>query len=772
MSRLKDLIHEVHRRSLWQVLAIYIGTSWVVLQVVDTLTSNYGLPRWFPALALALLLMGLPIVLATAFVQEGVAIAQAPEPTPTIEETAESASAASAESVPARSGKLGRLFTWRNALLGALSAAALWGVVTTGWLLSGGSAPLVVKAEAADFFGPRDRVVVAEFGNETNQSALGLAVREAVITDLDQSSYVNVVDEVGLRAELARMRLPDTVRVDVELAREVARRGGYPAVVAGDVAPLGAGYQLTARIIEAATGNVAVRVRETADDDAGIVAATERLARLVRRHLGESLASIRRSAPLPQVTTASLEALELYARSREYNDRGSVDSAIALLHQAVALDTAFASAYRGLAVYNANLGNLSAAQAASDRAYLYADRLPPKERFLTMAFYHSVRNRMDSAAYYYRFAIETDSNDYVPVNNLGDIYERMGRYEDALQLYRRAYELAPDNQSMQVNLQSAAQELGLDPLADSAAAALRTRFPGNGTTDYMQASRHYYRKEFAEAESISAAVAGSPEPVSQAWGRGFLFSVLALRGRIEEALAQADSVAEPAMGSGTLLPLYASAMGAAYAALAAGRPERARPILETALDAARRQTMPARRYLALGFVATGYALTGDAGVTRSLLTELDSVAAIGDFRPNGSAELVRAIIALQDDQPEEAIEHLGRARAADYGVPLAGERLLLGDAYAAVGRLANAAAQYDTLAQGVRLDFRDLFSDGPIRPLAHERLGALYLALGDTAAAASHLARFVDLWSNADPDLQPRVEAARRTLASLAGEQR
>ena len=30
MSRLKQLIQEVHRRSLWQVLAIYVVVSWVI----------------------------------------------------------------------------------------------------------------------------------------------------------------------------------------------------------------------------------------------------------------------------------------------------------------------------------------------------------------------------------------------------------------------------------------------------------------------------------------------------------------------------------------------------------------------------------------------------------------------------------------------------------------------------------------------------------------------------------------------------------------------
>ncbi len=39
MSGLKRLIQEIHRRSLWQVLLIYIAASWVVLEAADVLVS-------------------------------------------------------------------------------------------------------------------------------------------------------------------------------------------------------------------------------------------------------------------------------------------------------------------------------------------------------------------------------------------------------------------------------------------------------------------------------------------------------------------------------------------------------------------------------------------------------------------------------------------------------------------------------------------------------------------------------------------------------------
>ena len=70
---LKRFIREIHRRSLWQVLGIYLVASWAVLQVVDTLGGALNLPDGFDSFALALLILGLPIVLASAFIAGGAA---------------------------------------------------------------------------------------------------------------------------------------------------------------------------------------------------------------------------------------------------------------------------------------------------------------------------------------------------------------------------------------------------------------------------------------------------------------------------------------------------------------------------------------------------------------------------------------------------------------------------------------------------------------------------------------------------------------------------
>ena len=48
MNAFRRLIHEIHRRSLWQVVSIYLVGSWGALQVADQVTQSAGLPDWVP----------------------------------------------------------------------------------------------------------------------------------------------------------------------------------------------------------------------------------------------------------------------------------------------------------------------------------------------------------------------------------------------------------------------------------------------------------------------------------------------------------------------------------------------------------------------------------------------------------------------------------------------------------------------------------------------------------------------------------------------------
>ncbi len=112
------LTEALRRRSLWQVLLVYLGASYAILEGVD-LFIDHGLPDWFFSVALVLLIVGLPIILTTALVQQA---PRAPGEDDDREDWRR---------------RIRRLFTWRNAFIGVGAAFAVWGVVAAGWLIAG-----------------------------------------------------------------------------------------------------------------------------------------------------------------------------------------------------------------------------------------------------------------------------------------------------------------------------------------------------------------------------------------------------------------------------------------------------------------------------------------------------------------------------------------------------------------------------------------------------------------------------------------------------------
>ncbi len=98
------------------------------------------------------------------------------------------------------------------------------------------------------------------------------------------------------------------------------------------------------------------------------------------------------------------------------------------------------------------------------------------------------------------------------------------------------------------------------------------------------------------------------------------------------------------------------------------------------------------------------------------------------------------------------------------------ERYLRGELLNATGRPAEALGWYPSAG-----DLGDLLGSGSRFDLAYLapsqlRRAEIYERLGDHENALLHYNRFIELWKDADPELQPRVEAARRRLAQLAAE--
>ncbi len=773
---MKKLIREAHRRSLWQVLGIYLAGSWVALQVVAQLAESVGLPEWVEPFAVVLLVIGLPIVLATAFVQEGAAPAPAAAPASGIQ--AGTSDPEAAEPVTVRphatpvgaDGTVRRLFSWRNALLGGALAFVLLGVVTWGFmtLRDRGVGP-VGSLVAKGVLEEKAPLVLTEFASR--EPDLAATATEALRIDLSQSNVVKVVEPAVIARVLDRMEIQLDGPLDEARAREIAIREGWPAVIVGEINEAGGRYVLSARLLDAQDGSELLALRETADDESEIVPAVDELSSRFRERVGESYGSLRASAPLEQVTTASLDALRYYSQALEADNAGDDQRAIALLEEAVERDTAFAMAWRKLGVLLSNR-NVEGARAveAEKRAYAHRDRLTTRERYLTEGTYFmDVEQDHGRAITAYENLLDLDPEDAWALNNLGVMVSAQGDAERALDLYERSYAADPTNVIALGNQSVQLKQLGRSDDARAVLEEALRQTPGNADILNRLASLEAGLGNYGEA----AALYDSLE--SLAAGDGYWVWVAdegrvnldAIRGRISAAEARrrraSEFLVEQGWG-GTYL--WRTEWAGWTRLLGADDPDGAARLLDGALARFPLEKVPDGEAPVLGLASLSAALgrtrAAEELLARARAAEVSFYGSGWDVALRASAE-AHLLAATGDlDGALERLDALERSVCPECGLFWKG--FLLEESGDRAGAIA-AWEAYLERGWGVRA-ILDAFGLGRV----YESLGRMYDEEGDPEQAAGWYAKFVELWEDADPGLQPRVGAARARMTEIYGE--
>lgn len=436
---------------------MYLVGSWVALQVVDLLADNFGLPEWFPAFALALLVIGLPIVLATAMAQGGL---------PSGSDPATGADARS-DAGDARTGAT-TLLTWRNALAGGVAAFALLGVVTVGWWIFGGSTPpppeVVAGADAAAAEDLRSVAVLPFVTRSTLEEDLFFAdgMHDDLLTQLSKIEALTVISRTSVE------RFRDTDMPIPAIGAEL----GVAAVVEGAIQRAGSRVRVNMQLIEAATDRHLWA--ETYDEDLtaeNLFGIQSDLAQKIAASLHATLSPqvVERIAAAP---TNSVEAFEVYSRGRYLYHRSNPMSgdglrqALALFEEAVALDSTYALAWAGVAdAYDYGGGSTFSPEEAQ-RAWPAVERaleLDPNlaEALSRRGFMHLVAGREDDAERDFERAIALSPGSALVVSRYGGFLSRTGRMEEALTNARKAVQIDPLNLGVRAGLEDLLWSAGL-----------------------------------------------------------------------------------------------------------------------------------------------------------------------------------------------------------------------------------------------------------------------------------------------------------------------
>jgi tetratricopeptide (TPR) repeat protein len=470
-------------------------------------------------------------------------------------------------------------------------------------------------------------------------------------------------------------------------------------------------------------------------------------------------------------------ALRRLLEGSRANDVGDVDRAISLLEEAVAEDSGFAMAWRKLGVVLHNTGrDRERRDSALSQAMRLGDRLTERERYLTEGtFYQLVDDDDQAAIAAYRSVLDKYPDDRIAINNLANIYGSLGREEEALELRLRSISLG---HAPAVTYQGTINSLYQLGEADSARQVLEQyaeEYPGQPVMMNFRAAFASASGEYDSAQAILENLRDSQRgnPQWEMLAAFQLASVAGVRGKLTEARRHLRVARDNADALGMAWTQqqpreYWEGQIRAWVLLQWNDdPDAAVREMEAALAHLPMDSLAPEDRPYFGLV-TFYARAGQPERARAYLAEYEAeVDAETRADDEEGWHFQQAELALAEGRYEDALAEYRRFRELLPGCAMCA-LFELAAAFDRMGETDSAIAYYEQNLEAPVL-FRIGDDQGDLWRM-NRRLGELYEERGDTAQAVEYYNRFVDLWNDADPGLQPIVQDVRERLARLVGE--
>jgi eukaryotic-like serine/threonine-protein kinase len=753
-----------------RALMTYAVSVVAVTAIAKAATVTIGLPSWvFPG-ALIVMALGLPAILFTGYVQS--VARRALVATPTLTPGGGTVPHGTMATIALKASPH---VSWKRTTRGGLYAVAGFAALIVGFMLmrAFGIGP-AASLFAAGKLNQRDLVLVSDFSVSRADSSVGSVVAEGVRANLAESRSLKLFNPANVASALKRMQLPATSRLDLTLARQLALREGAKAIVTGEVTGLGNGFVIALKLIAADSGTVLAAYQTTVDGPSTLVAGVDEVTRKLRGKMGESLKSVQASPPLEQVTTSSYEALKAYTEgARAFDIEHDFPKAIPLLRRAVTLDTGFATAWRklGTAMNNAAYP-ASVADSATTKAYQLRARLSENERYLAEGYYfqRGAGHDRPRAIAAYQALLDRGDTAYA-ANNIGVAYTAMRDFAKAESLYRMSMRANPDNNIPLPNLINVLINQGKRAAVDSALALEAKRLPNSAQYAYHLVVVPYTDGQYDRTDQVLDSIHRATKGLEARSGASSMRSeLLAVRGRLRESERVYQQSMSEATELGNASPAIVDSVALAdYDALFRGQPARAVARIDAAL-AAHPLASIADQDRPYGYLVRVYSMAGRPDRARTVLadfSQLKDTSYVRRRQPMFHQALGE--IALAEKRYADAIVEFRRGDLDTDGRP-AGEDPVridfnLGRAFDLANQADSAITHFESYVGSTY--FNRLDDDFEALTGIHKRLGELYDAKGDREKAISHLSKFVELWKNADPELQPAVADAKRRLARL-----
>jgi serine/threonine protein kinase/tetratricopeptide (TPR) repeat protein len=630
----------------------------------------------------------------------------------------------------------------------------------------------------------KDTIVLSDFDNKTGDSVFDDTLKQGLSVQLEQSPFLDLVSERKVNETLKLMGRPAGDRLTPEVTQEVCQRTGSKAMLMGSIAGLGSQYVIGLKAVNCNTGDVLAEAQEQAAGKESVLKALDAATVSLRGKLGESLSSVEKYAtPVEEATTPSLEALKAYSLGVKMGSAKGDTASLPFFKRAVDLDPSFAMAYTWMATAYYDLNEIGLGAENARKAYDLREKVSERERFNIEGFYYvTATGELEKAAQTYELWQQTYPRDATAYTELGANSATLGNWEKALEEWREAMRLEPNN-GLNYYL------LGLAYMSfsrlDEADAVYKQAEERKLEGQLLFQSRYwlaFLKGDAAQMAQLVSAAMGKPgsedlllaaQADTEGW-YGKLKNAHELTGRAMDSALQ-NAAKETAAG-------YQAE--AALREVEAGSREQARTEAHAALKLAPNRDVRAIAALAL-------ARAGDTAGAEKLTAELDKTFPLDTLVQRYWLPTIRAGVALEGHDPDRAVELLKAASTVELGSITAALTVFLcpvylrGEAYLLLHDGNRAAAEFQKF-----IDHRGVVMNFPWGALARLGLARAYAmqaglpvaALSDRrkedgapraplqpdalAKARTAYQDFLTIWKDADPDI-PILKEAKAEYAKL-----
>lgn len=609
-------------------------------------------------------------------------------------------------------------------------------------------------------FEERDWIMVTDFDNKTGEEDFSQFLNTILEVGLTQSAYVNLYDRQQVLNILSNdLEVSGVKTLTMDVVSKAAAEKDVEVVVLPTIEQDEGSYLLAADIRDITSGITREVEPVKAKNKDAILKAMDQFSKRIRRKLGEPQSGISENyTPIIQATTASLEALKLYAEGmkiRLYEETTGYD----LIEQAIELDPDFALAHAELGMHYYINGNRDLGEEHFKKAMDELDRLTLRERLWIRAVVADWRGNREKAIENYKSYLSQYPDDYTGWWRLGYAFLITGQYQNCIDAYSKVVEFNPNEPSSFINIAtcSRAQE------------------------DNKQALQ-YYNRAFEISPELKKGTFVNNE-------YGFL---LVSMGKLDEARETFELMLEDkdkkarGLRSLALLNTYT------------GHFSKAIEYFKEAALINKSNGILLSEYRDRMYLARAYKVKGRNAEFRQELQEIDSLLSEMDLSPSWLSRagqlfarndmVARATQVLgrieknigdivatsgvnRNTNDDQAFYHLlkGEIELAKHNYEQAEESLIIANnivdipdvmayCYSQMGETEKAADNYQKV-----IDDKELNNEYQLQwILAHYRLAKIYEQQEKTDKAIAYYEQFLDIWKDGDEDIETLQDARNR----------